>query len=155
MVLDELGLTCRDANENEEAKQHLTASLQMKRSLYGDVDHPEIAWTLCFLGALSRHVRNLDPAREHLEESLRMSRALHGNVPHPDIAATLYELGLVSRDGAEFAKAEQQLEESLQMKRCFYYKHHPELAFHLCQLKSTRKRAHDARPIYSSRQGGG
>ena len=43
---------------------HLEESLRMKRSLYGDRDHPDIAATLHALGQVSRAAGDLPEAKQ-------------------------------------------------------------------------------------------
>ncbi|CAL1163700.1 unnamed protein product [Cladocopium goreaui] len=116
----------------------------MKRSLYGDRDHPGIAATLHALGTVSRAAGDLSEATLHLEESLRMKRSLYGDRDHPGIAATLHELGQVSRAAGDLPEAKQHLEESLRMERSLHGdRDHLEIAATLHELGQVSRAAGD------------
>ena len=56
----------------------------MKRAIYGDKDHAEVAATLHELGRICEAEGDLVGARRHLDESLRMERAIHGYKDHAE-----------------------------------------------------------------------
>ena len=89
---------CRIAGDLEAAKEQLVASLKMKRALYVNQDHLEIAVTLYELGIVYRQRGRPDLAKQTLEESLRMKRSLHEKMEHCDFALTLQEMGLTRVD---------------------------------------------------------
>ena len=66
----------------------------MKRSLYGDRDHPDIAGSLLGLGTVNLLAGDPDQAKQQLEEFLRMFRSLHGDRDLPNIAGALVALEL-------------------------------------------------------------
>lgn len=101
----------------KEARQLLQESLQMRRSLLADQDHPEIAKTLYELANVTTKAEDFDAAVAILQECLRMQQSLHDNQAHPDILSTLHQLSNVFWAIGDLKKARQSSQEGLRMAK--------------------------------------
>ncbi len=70
-------------------------SFEMRRAIYQEKLHPDIATSLNNLGGVYEAMGKLEKSLEMHEQSFEMYRAIHKGRLHPDIAMSLNNLGTV------------------------------------------------------------
>lgn len=113
--------------DNREAEQLFREALAMKRVLYADDVHPEIAMGLNNI-AYTLHVEGQYAEAEVLyREAIDMNRKLLGD-DHPDVAMALNNLAFVIRQKGDLESATGIARESLEMYRRTVGREHPSTA---------------------------
>ena len=82
-----------DLGKYEQAVEYFKRSLEMRKQIYGDKLHPNMAGSLNNLGNALNDLGKHDQALEYHERSLEMKKQIYGDKPHPDVAISLNNLG--------------------------------------------------------------
>ena len=147
-AMNNLGFVTAD---NHEAEQLFREALAMKRILYADAAHPEIAMGLNNI-AFSLHGEGQYGEAELLfREAIEMNRKLLGN-DHPDIAMALNNLAFVIRQKGDLQAAISMSRESLDTYRRTLGDEHPSVARGMSNLAMWLLEAKDyatAEPLLS------
>ena len=119
----------------QDSLDKFTQSKSIRRSLYGDSDHPEFGALLtneaAAQNALGRPVTALSINRQ----ALLMLQRLYGTIDHPEVARTLSNLAVNYRLLGELPAATQVAEQALAIRRRLYGdRSHPEVASSLTNL---------------------
>jgi tetratricopeptide (TPR) repeat protein len=76
--------------------EYYNGSLDIRRYIYGNINHLDIASSLNNIGLAYYSKNDYDEALKYYNESLKMRRVIYGNINHPDIASSLNNIGVVS-----------------------------------------------------------
>jgi len=119
-----------------EARDAAEQALAIRRALYGEADHPNVAASLNNLGMVVHIMGELRDARAFYEQALAIRRRLYGGeADHPDVAASLNNLGMVVHIMGELRDARAFYEQALAMRRGLYGEaDHPDVAASLNNL---------------------
>ncbi|CAH1266959.1 TTC28 [Branchiostoma lanceolatum] len=154
-TLNNLGTAWSNLGDHRKAISFHEQSLQMKRSIYGELEdtaHPDIAASLNNLGGALSRLGDNRKAVSYYEQALQMRRTICGeDTAHPDIAASLNNLGGAWSDIGDHRKAVSYHEQSLQISRFFYGEDtaHPDIAASLNNLGGALSRLGDNRKAVS------
>jgi tetratricopeptide (TPR) repeat protein len=111
------------------ALKYHNESLKMRRAIYGNMNHPEIASSLNNIGSVYYFKNEYDEALKYHNESLEMRRAIYGTTNQSDIASSLNNIGSVYYFKNEYDEALKYHNESLKMRRAIYgTTNHPDIA---------------------------
>ena len=94
----------------DDAEAYLLESLEMRRTLYGDV-HDEVGYALNNLASLETDRGDLEAAERYTHEGLAVRRAVYGN-DHIEVAASLGNLAGIQRDRGNYDQAREALQEA-------------------------------------------
>jgi CHAT domain-containing protein len=107
----------------------------MRRRLYPEQDHPDVANSLNNLAEALRKQEKYADAETLHREALAMRRRLYGKQHHPYLAGSLNNLGIVLQAQGKYAEAEALHREALAMiRRLYAQQDHPDLATSLQNL---------------------
>ena len=121
-----LGLVYADISEWSKAAEMQRQALALRRKILGD-EHPDVASSLCDLGATLHMQSRFTEAEPLLREALAMRRKLLGS-EHPDLARSLTALALpLHREGRD-EEAETLAREALGIQKKLYGDEHQEIA---------------------------
>jgi CHAT domain-containing protein/Tfp pilus assembly protein PilF len=110
-------------------------ALAMRRRLYPNQDHPDLAHSLNNLAVALQVQGKYAGAATHYREALAIWRRLYRQKDHPELANSLNNLGAVLYDHGKYADAETICREALEMYRRLYAQQdHPEVASSLDNL---------------------
>ena len=110
-VVNNLGFVTSD---DHEAELLFRESLEMKRVLYSDDVHPEIAMGLNNVAFMLHAQGQYDEAEQLYREAIEMNRTLLGG-DHPDVAMALNNLAFVMREKGDLKASIAMSRESLEM----------------------------------------
>lgn len=132
-AIEELGLNQFDQGKFEKAEEYLRESLAMRRELFGEQPHPDLAENINNLALLLMESGRYDESEVLYLESLAMTRRLYGE-KHPSLANGLNNLGLLYRAQGQPDQASKSYQESLAMRRDLFGEEHPDIAQALINL---------------------
>ena len=112
-----------------------TQSYEMRKRLYSNQDHPNIATSLNSLGSVWNYKQDFDKALDFYNQSFEMKKRLYSNRDHPYIATSLNNLGLAWNNKKDFDKALDFYNQSFEMEeRLYSNQDHPNIATSLNNL---------------------
>ena len=112
-----------------------TQSYEMRKRLYSNQDHPNIATSLNSLGSVWNYKQDFDKALDFYNQSFEMRKRLYSNRDHPYIATSLNNLGLAWNNKKDFDKALDFYNQSFEMEeRLYSNQDHPNIATSLNNL---------------------
>ncbi len=97
--------------------------------------HPDVAWSLNYLGVLLRRRGKLDEAEVLLRRAVEIQEKAHG-AEHPEIAWSLNNLGMALHDQRKFAEAEPLYRRALMLRETALGSDHRDVAWSLNRLGS-------------------
>jgi hypothetical protein len=122
-------------NSYGESLYYKEQALEMRRELYKDQPHPNLATSLDNVGVAYRTLGDGENALKGLklqEQALEMRKGLYKDKPHPDLATSLNNVGWAYRELGDRENVEKGLklyEQALEMRRELYKDQlHPDLA---------------------------
>ena len=128
VVLQNLGLY--EDSENMRKKV-----LNLRKQLYGDKAHPDVAISYNNLGFFYYSQCKYELAKENFTEALNQDLEIFGDKPHEHIATSYNNLGGVYKDLAEYKKEEVFNNKSLAISKQLYgEKAHPHIALNYNNL---------------------
>ncbi|WP_197528187.1 CHAT domain-containing tetratricopeptide repeat protein [Posidoniimonas polymericola] len=98
-----------------EAERELKACLAIEREIEGS-DHPDVGYTLSYLGNVCFSQARYTEARKHYDEALAIFRRVFGD-DDLDTASTLIDLGFLVSGQGDYASARKFFEEALATSR--------------------------------------
>jgi eukaryotic-like serine/threonine-protein kinase len=131
--LGELGALLVDVGSLEPGLAALEEALDVRRRLYGEGDHPEIAGTLNALGRAFRELGRYDAAEVHHLEAMAMLRRTSGD-DAPELATFTTDLVKTLEWAGDRAGEERWARESVELHRRLFGPGHPALAIALRDL---------------------
>ncbi|XP_065673929.1 tetratricopeptide repeat protein 28-like [Hydra vulgaris] len=153
-VLNNLGIAYRDKGQYGQAIQYFEDSLKIKKLIFKDEPHPDVARSLNNLEA-AYHTRGqydqaiqyfeerdsfrakgqYDQAFQQYEDSLLMEKLIFKDQPHQSVASSLINLGAAYSAKGQYNQAIQYFEDSLKIsKLIFKDQPHPAIAMSLNNL---------------------
>lgn len=134
----------------EKAVEFSNKAIAKRKKVFGDIAHPDIAWSLNNLGVIKQAQGKLDESEKYLREALAMRKeVLPEN--HPHIAQTLGNLGSLHFYRKEYDKAADLFFEVVEIQRAVYGPEHPNVAMYLNNLATVLHNGNkpfDAIPYY-------
>jgi tetratricopeptide (TPR) repeat protein len=114
----------------------------MRKRLYKDTDHPDVAISLNNLGASYDSKREFEKALEYYEEAMKMLKRYHKGFDHPDISTSLNNIGVSYENMGDQSKAMKYYEEALEMRTRIYRGDmtHPDVVMSVNSLKNLKER---------------
>ena len=125
-VLNNLGDLLRTAGRMNEAQQHLTEAVRLRRQLLGP-RHPDLAKSLNNLALVLRSRNRLDETEPLYREALTIERGVWGPA-HPAVLTDQFNLGAMLREQERLDEAEPILREVVQLRRKTIGPEHKDLA---------------------------
>jgi tetratricopeptide (TPR) repeat protein len=125
-VLNNLGDLLRTAGRMNEAQQHLTEAVRLRRQLLGP-RHPDLAKSLNNLALVLRSRNRLEEAEPLYREALTIERGVWGPT-HPAVLTDQFNLGAMLREQERLDEAEPILREVVQLRRQTIGPEHKDLA---------------------------
>lgn len=110
-----------------EATSFVQRALDMRRQLYGDANHADLAESLEDLGFNRYYLGHYEQAVESMKAALEMRRAVHSGV-HPDLAEALNNVALLLYETGDYASAGALYQEALDMVRTLHGPQHENIA---------------------------
>ncbi len=114
--------------------------LAMRKRLWPNQDHPEIAHTLNSLGELSNHIGEHEKAIQYKKDALAMRQRLFPGRDHPDTARSLVSVGIGYAKLDDLGEALPYKQQALEMRRRLFANPddpHPSLAHSLNNVGDT------------------
>ncbi len=112
-LMDMLGTAYDVMGQYDQAIGKYQESLKIKKLIYKDEPHPDIADSLNNLGAVYYAKGQYDQAIEKYQESLEMMKLIYKDEPHPAIAMSLNNLGNAYAAEEQYDQAIEKYQESL------------------------------------------
>ena len=116
----ELGIVLGDLGLYEEAENMRKKTLNMRKQLYGDKAHPEVAGSYVNLGSLYHTQCKYELAKENFTQALNQQLEIFGNKPHEHIAHSYNHLGSLYENIADYKTAEVFYNKSLAINKQLY-----------------------------------
>ncbi|MDX2116362.1 MAG: serine/threonine-protein kinase [Planctomycetota bacterium] len=110
--LRNIAATYYDRGNYQKAEDLYRQSLQMRREVYKDRDHADVADGMNHLAATLMLMRRFDEARDLMQGALDMRRRLFPE-DHKDVVATVNNLGALYQETGRYADAERHFSEAL------------------------------------------
>ena len=136
-----------------EALKYFDQALNIRKKIYKDCDHWEIADSLTNIGLVHRVLGNYTEALHYHEGALKIMKEFSGNKPHPYIASSLNNISLVYRNlGDHHSAFKAQLEAFQMRKNLFGDIDHPDMAasmMNLANLYSQKEKYKKALELYN------
>lgn len=126
-ALNNLGFVLLETGELEEAERLFAESLDIKRVVFNNEAHNEIAMGLNNVAYVLHIQGDFDSAELMYRELVEMQTSLLGK-NHPDVAGSMNNLAFLYHDRGDTAAAIELAQESLAIKRAAYGNEHPEVA---------------------------
>ncbi|MDX9901714.1 MAG: tetratricopeptide repeat protein [Aliarcobacter sp.] len=137
-ILTYQGSLNSNLGNNKLTKDFFEQSFEMRKRLYSNQDHTDIASSLSNLGVAYRNKKDFNKALDFIEQSFEMRKRLYPNQDHPHIASSLNYLGVIWSEKKDFDKALEFHILSLGMrKRLYPNQDHPDIAHSLNELGTT------------------
>jgi eukaryotic-like serine/threonine-protein kinase len=99
-----------------DAQKLFEQSLAIRRRVFGDVDHADLAESLNSMGSILFYRRQYDAAAERHREALEMRRRLYGE-EHAAVAQSLHGLALATFNTGDHEGAERYFRQALEIRR--------------------------------------
>ena len=96
----------KDLGKYDQAIEYYERSLEMRKQIYGDMPHPDVADSLNNLGNALKDLGKYNQAIEYYERSLEMKKQIYGDKPHPNMADSLNNLGVVLKKKRRHRKSQ-------------------------------------------------
>jgi tetratricopeptide (TPR) repeat protein len=113
----------------DEALPRVEEGLAMRKRLFGDRDHPEVALSTNNLAACLESLGRAGEALPRYEQALAMMKRLYGDLDHPEVAANLNNVATALKSLGRVGEALPQYEQALAMqKRLYGDRDHPNVA---------------------------
>lgn len=120
------GLNIGKGNYEEAEIQSLRA-LAIRKELYGENDHTDLAQSYVSLGRIASGKGNLAAAEGYYQQSLQIYQNVYQS-PHKTIASTLNNLGAVYSSAGKLSQAKQYYQNALEMRMVLYQGPHESVA---------------------------
>lgn len=113
-LLQNLGHYLAEHGERQQGAPMLREALAIRRRVFGDQPHRELAIALDNMATLERSAGHLEAAVELSQEALTIFRQLYKE-PHPELGVCLTELGVTLSSARRIDEAEQRLTEAVEI----------------------------------------
>lgn len=115
-VIQQIGHVLTSKGNYFRAKNEYAQALEIKKKIFGNRDHLEIATSYHRLGTVLAEVGDVASAYEHFHLSLAMKRRIYGvNEDHREIASTLHRIGNMLHRMKHHADALEHYQQSINM----------------------------------------
>ena len=109
--------------------EYFEQALEMRKALYPERNHPELASSLDNVGSAYQNLGQLEKSLAYQEQALAMYQGLYGETPHPDVASSLDNVGVVYQTLGDIPKGLEYKEQALAMREKLYPdQNHPDVA---------------------------
>lgn len=103
----------------EEAESQSLRALAIRKDLYGENDHTDLAQSYVSLGSIASGKGNLAAAEGYYQQGLQIYQNVY-QCPHETIASTLNNLGAVYSSAGKLSQAKQYYQKALEMRMALY-----------------------------------
>ncbi|HEX5051850.1 MAG TPA: tetratricopeptide repeat protein [Planctomycetota bacterium] len=129
VVLDDAGVGMSGDGQPIDALAMCQAALAIRKRLYSDRDHLDVAQSLNNVACCLRSLGHADEALRQHEAALAMRKRLYGDRDHPDTAQSLNNVAACLLSLGRAGEALPELESALAMRRRLYGdRDHPDVA---------------------------
>ncbi|MBL9079616.1 MAG: CHAT domain-containing protein [Planctomycetes bacterium] len=136
-ALNNVAFCLKSLGRASEALPQFEAALAMRKRLYGDRDHPDVATSLSNVAACLEDLGRASEALLHCEAALAMRKRVYGDRDHPDVATSLSNVAVFLQSLGRASAALPQHEATLAMrKRLYGDRDHPDVAASLNNVAS-------------------
>lgn len=111
----------------EEAERQSRRALDLRKKLYGESDHADVAQSYVSLGVIASRKGDAAGAEAYYQEGLRIYQNVY-QAPHKTIANTLNNLGALYGSTGKLLLAEQYYQRALEMRMTLYQGPHESIA---------------------------